>query len=891
MVDYEKLLSNFVRESKEILCETEDAVLTLEKEPKLENIDRIFRAVHTIKGNSGLFDLPRIRELSHAMENSLNHYRNHPPDFLPESTIDLYLTTIDRLKFMVTQIEKSNECPIEDLIQSYQALNSPQAGITSATTELLSRSGLPLAPPKDSRIGKVGIPKRYVDRAKEARKHLSLVVFNPTACFQSVSECEEFYRSRKDSGILRMGSVEGSIPDWGSAGSGVWKLYLLLESEEPPVELLSRWNFPYSSIRIVHSPSLQDSLESKHKSPVREGIASTKTSSREVVVNPEKNRELPAIPTSQTKEMAIAGGVTGIQTLSYLKIPVQLIDELINLASEAVIARNELLQKIEATRDTSLQASANKIGRLFSKLQEGIMKTRLQTLDSVFQKLPRIVRDISRSTGKQAELFTTGGDVELDTTVMDSISDPIVHIVRNSLDHGIETVEERSLLGKPERGMIRISAVLRGGNVIISVEDDGRGLNREKISETILEKSIMTIDQIHQASDEEIFNTLFLPGFSTAEKITTISGRGVGLDVVRTNLKKIGGTAEIANRPEGGTIVTLTIPQTLSIVKTLLIRTCGQRYAVPEQNIKELILIDPGKLNSTETHLLYNLRGHLLPVIDLGRFLNLPILEEYNPSYLVVLQTEKHSFGILIDEIINPEEIVVKSLGPLFSELTLFSGATIMGDGETVLILDVPGMAKFWNLHASKEGKDVQFKRIESTEGSRRSSDREGFLLFFSGNQQFAIPVGILPRIEKINPSSIRRFRGIEIVIYRGQSVRLIRLDQLYNLCNSSDLEIRGDLYGIFFQIENSYASILAYSVERVISESPELKKDTYTAPGIQGYAMIDSVHTIFLDVFQILNLQNSEHDSWKENSGLYLEESSVSGFAGGFEHADPYVV
>jgi two-component system, chemotaxis family, sensor kinase CheA len=871
MVDYNKLLTNFLSESEGILEESEDTILQLEKDSSPEVIDKIFRAVHTIKGNSGLFDLPKIRELSHAMENSLNHFRNHPPDTIPETTIDLFLSTIDRLKKMISNVQESNSVDISDLVSAFASFHSLTQSSGETQALVPGRTEIPKPAPEEApRIEKnsfpknlkIGISKKFLQSAEEGNEYLFLGILrlDQIPGVQTLSELAEFFKEKSKQGIVKVSTVPELLPEWERAGQNQWKIFFLGKSTLSPQEALASWNLAPDSIRILRKPIAETAtIEEIDLNPQTKLFSEAESERLEL-----KNS------ISQTKTPVPATQVDSTRETN-LKVSLRLIDDLINLAGEAVIARNELLQKIDETEDTNLHTSAKKIGTLFSKLQEGIMQTRLQELDSVFQKVPRIVRDISRTTGKIAELVQIGGEVELDKTLIDAISDPIMHMIRNSMDHGIELPAVRVQKGKPEEGTIRLSASLRGGNVIIAIEDDGKGLDRTLIAQKILEKGIMSKDQLEEASDEQVFNTVFLPGFSTSEKVTTVSGRGVGMDVVRTNLKKVGGTAEIANRPEGGTIVTLTIPQTLSIVTTLLIRTAGRRYAIPEQNVKELILVNPDNLSRVETHLIYNLRDHLLPVLDLADFLNLSRSEEYHPQYMAVLKSEKHSFGILIDEIINPEEIVVKSLGALFTGLNIFSGATIMGDGETVLILDVPGMAKFWSMQSNLDERELQYRQRTGQESQETIREIKGYLLFTVGRQQFAVSVASVPRIEKIQPSEITRFSGFEVILYRETSVPLVRLEQVFDI-DTGDRE--RETYGIFFRLHGKYTGLLADSVEKVINELPILKTDTYVGDGILGYAVLEGVHTLFLDIEALSNTLHTE--KFHDMEMVVVEEGAV---------------
>lgn len=871
MVDYNRLYENFLRESEDLLEDAESCILDLEKGVSPQTIDKIFRCIHTIKGNSGLFDLPNVRELAHSMENSLNQYRNHPPDFIPESIIDLYLTTIDRLRNLLGLGDSKKEEPlvIQDLIQSYQSLGSPEALHTppqtppkimdveqppipsfSRTKEETKQSHLKTTT-RPSTSYKIPIPKRCVEEAKSSGEYLSLAVMDAIGIKKgkTLLELENWLRLEIPT-IVKISTIPDMVPLWEEAGEGGWKFYIVFYSKEHPEELFKKWNYQPIWLKVLHSP---ESQQVPTQLPKEKTVPSTQNN--------------PAVPHEVTSSPD-----------SYLKVSTKLIDNLINLAGEAVIARNELLQKVDESKDSNLLASAKKMGALFSKLQEGIMKTRLQELDTVFQKVPRIVRDISRTTGKQADLIIVGGEVELDKNLIDAISDPLTHIIRNALDHGIESPQERISAGKPVKGIIQITALLRGGNVIITIEDDGRGLNREKIEKKILEKGIFTPEELSQLKEEDIYNVLFLPGFSTSDKVTTISGRGVGMDVVRTNLKKVGGTAEIAPRKGGGTIVTLTIPQTLSIVNTLLIQTCGSVYAIPEQNVKELILVDETNLQKVESHLIYDLRGELLPVMDLAQFLKLKIEDNYNPKYLAVVISEKHKYGMLIEEIINPEEIVVKSLGSMFSGIGLFSGATIMGNGETILILDIPGIAKVWSSQANLDERELQIHRKQEKELQTKNQTSSGFLLFKVNNQQFASPVESVPRIEKIQNSHIRLLYGMEWILYKEKSIPLVRLEKIFELEKShepnEDLE---NYFVIIYQIQGKNIGILSSSVEEVIMDIPEIIHDTYMGKGIKGYSTINNSHTLFLNIHELIDIVYEQFFHLSQEKTLALPTNDIS--------------
>jgi len=531
---------------------------------------------------------------------------------------------------------------------------------------------------------------------------------------------------------------------------------------------------------------------------------------------------------------------------THLKVSVTLLDELINLAGETIIARNDLMQKVERIKDPALAVTSKKVSYLVTKLQESIMRTRLQEIGTIFQRLPRLVRDISLLTGKQVELVTEGGDVELDKTLIDAIVDPVMHMVRNSIDHGIEAPEIRIRAGKPEKGILKLSATLRGGNVILRIIDDGKGLDADAIRNKALAKGLITERQAAEATNEELFELIFEPGFSTAETITQTSGRGVGMDVVRTNFKRVGGTVDVSSEKGRGTTITATLPQTLSIITCLMVEIAAKRYAMPQQNIEELILIDPEQLTTVESHIMYRLRGHLLPLVKIGEVLYPGRQAEQEPRYIAVVRSDRHRFGMMIDDIINPEEIVVKPLGEHFSDLTIFSGAAILGDGEAVLILDIPGVARFTNLQSNMR-EDLEASRDQAAADEKES----GYLLVGVAGNQFAMPVSSVPRIEKITSERIESFMGIETLIFNDEIVPLLRLQTVYRLARRE--AVGTDLYVLIFNVHGMRVGIVVDSIKSVVGSIGHVETGAYLGESVNGQAIVNGEKTVVLDVIDLI--------------------------------------
>ena len=375
---------------------------------------------------------------------------------------------------------------------------------------------------------------------------------------------------------------------------------------------------------------------------------------------------------------------------SNIRVDVSLLDKLMNLVGELVLARNQILQFSSTQQDTSFLNTSQRLNLITTELQEGVMKTRMQPIGNIWSKFPRVVRDLAASCGKQVNIEMEGKETELDKTIIESIKDPLTHLVRNAVDHGIETPEKRQASGKSPEGHLFLRAFHEGGQVNIEISDDGAGIDLERVKQKSVEKGLVAPDQASRLSDRELLNLLFLPGFSTADKVTTVSGRGVGLDVVKTNIEKIGGTVDIQNRFGQGTTLKIKIPLTLAIIPALIVTSAGDRYAIPQVSLLELVRLEGEQarkgIEMIHGAAVYRLRGKLLPLVNLNH--ELRVEESGNGSEqaaavnIVVLQADDRQFGLVVDEINDTEEIVVKPLGKQLKGISTFAGATIMGDGQ-----------------------------------------------------------------------------------------------------------------------------------------------------------------------------------------------------------------
>jgi two-component system chemotaxis sensor kinase CheA len=496
---------------------------------------------------------------------------------------------------------------------------------------------------------------------------------------------------------------------------------------------------------------------------------------------PEAGAVAEASPVAEAEHVeapaAAAENSVGSQTI---RVTVDVLEELMTLVGELVLTRNQLLQISRAEGTSAFTAPLQRLSHITSDLQEGVMKTRMQPIGNAWNKLPRLVRDLAHETGKKIQLDMHGQETELDRQVLELMRDPLTHMVRNSADHGLETPDVRRAAGKPETGKIRLNAFHEGGHIIIEVADDGYGLNVVKIREKVLSKGLATEAELAVMSEAEVKNFIFRAGFSTAAAVTAISGRGVGMDVVRSNIERIGGTVELASTLGQGTCFTIKIPLTLAIVSALIVRACAERFAIPQISVLELVRVgrDTGgaggmaieRIGSTPV---LRLRDQLLPLVTLGELLRLERTEAVPVSATVVVTAVgSGTLGIVVDDVYDTEEIVVKPVAPILRHVTMFSGNTILGDGSVIMILDPNGVARSAGVSATRAQRGTG---DEAATGAR-SDDQTALLLFRADGDTAprAVPLSLVSRLEEIERSKIERSGGGYVTQYRGKLMPLI---------------------------------------------------------------------------------------------------------------------
>ena len=529
------------------------------------------------------------------------------------------------------------------------------------------------------------------------------------------------------------------------------------------------------------------------ESPQDDGNVTEESSSKESQGNDSAptTDSPPTSPPASKPERAAAS--QGSVTDSSVRIDVNLLDRLMNLVGELVLARNQIMQLNQSSSEGDIQSAVQRVNLITTELQEGVMKTRMQPIRNAWQKLPRVVRDLSQSTGKSVQVKMEGADTELDKTILEAIKDPLTHIVRNSVDHGIEFPDARVAAGKPPEGTMTLRAWHEGGQVNIEISDDGAGINVERIREKAVASGLVSPEQANGMSDREAVQLILMPGFSTAAEVTNVSGRGVGMDVVKSNVEKIGGTLDIQTQPGQGTTLRIKIPLTLAIVPALIVSAAGDEYCIPQVSLVELVRLDGERARSEIETLhsvpVYRLRGQLLPLVSLsdqlGLHTNSESDEDSDSVNIVVLQAEDRQFGLIVDEIRDTQEIVVKPLGQHLKDLAIYAGATIMGDGTVSLILDVIGLAHRSNIISSNAAQ--QFIEAGDADDSEQS-DRDSFLIVEPDpTARVAIPLTMVSRLEEINVSDIELSGHQQVVQYRNRIMPLITLNGAQASSSGSD--------------------------------------------------------------------------------------------------------
>ncbi|NOZ64939.1 MAG: hybrid sensor histidine kinase/response regulator [Alphaproteobacteria bacterium] len=532
-----------------------------------------------------------------------------------------------------------------------------------------------------------------------------------------------------------------------------------------------------------------------------------------------------------------------------IRVNVQVLEDLMTMVSELVLTRNQLMQLLRNSDDSEFSIPLQRLSQCTTELQEGVMKTRMQPVGNAWAKLPRIIRDLQLELGKKIDLQMLGADTELDRQVLEMIKDPLTHMVRNSADHGIEMPDARLAAGKKETGTVRLNAFHEGGHIIIEITDDGAGLPVEKLKAKALKNDLATQEELDAMSDNQIQRFIFHAGFSTAEKVTAVSGRGVGMDVVRSNIEKIGGTVDLKSIEGKGTSFSIKIPLTLAIVSALIVKCGDDRFAIPQISVLELVRASKDSEHSIE-HIndtpVLRLRDRLLPLVRLDEILGMAgdkseeDEEARKEDYIVISQVGTFTFGIVVDQVFDTEEIVVKPVAPILKDLHTFSGNTILGDGKVIMILDPNGIV---NQISDKVTDSSGLGMEEDVKQTAARNDNEAILLFRAGkDSRRAVPLSLVARLEEIEVSTIEEADGQPVVQYRGQLMPLLTVSASY------ELKQEGRQPVLVFTDGDKTMGVAVDEIIDIMEDKIDIELSS-TIAGQVGTAVIDGEATEIIDV------------------------------------------
>lgn len=863
----DELLAEFVNESREHLATIEADLLTVEEggaNVDEELVNKVFRAAHSIKGGSAFFGLNKVKELAHKAETVLDMLR--AGKMIPSAEItNVLLAAFDKLREMINSPGTQEQTDIADLVVALSGLASsylPPDQKASLTQNVA------LHPPGEGRRT-VTLPQVDLDRAHRSGQYVYCVDLD------LIHDIER--KGKTVLGVFRdiweTGEVLDCALDYEAAGTldgplgNQLPLRLVFATIIRPDDIGVLIDVSREKLKVLVDPN--QALQPPQAvlvgtiiplaDPAPPATPEPASSSPAAPPTPVKTAPAEASPAVETRAPSTSGDST-------LRVNVGLLEILMNLAGELVLSRNQLRAAVANNDTQSLAIADQRLNQVTSELQDAIMQTRLQPIGNVFGKFPRVVRDIANALGKEVIVDIRGKEVALDRSLIEGLSDPLTHMVRNAVDHGIESPEERARAGKKAAGTIRIEARHEAGQVLVEIADDGKGINARKVGESAVAKGLITSEKLRSLSEQDKMALIFLPGLSTAEKVTDISGRGVGMDVVKTNLDRLGGKVEIKSEPGKGSTFRIKLPLTLAIIPSLIVSVGTERYAIPQINVEELLRVraeDLGKrierIGDLEVLLL---RDRIISLVRLDSLLGNNATAggaEVAPSgceegqgalEIAVVTTGSLQYGLVVSAFHDTEEIVVKSLGRHLKGLREYAGATILGDGAVALILDIGGLAVAADLGAAVEGalSGAQEGEVER----ERLEDTHALLLFHNAQDEVcATPLDTVLRVERIKPEQVELFGGRRTMQYRGASLPLVTLSDTAQLKPISDAK---DLAVIVSSVHGREVGLLGAMPVDVVETKAIIDQTTHRQKGVTGSALIRERTTLIADVFELVD-------------------------------------
>jgi two-component system chemotaxis sensor kinase CheA len=863
----EELMVEFVNECREHLASIETDLLSIEEggaDIDEDLVNKVFRAAHSIKGGSSFFGLTKVKELSHKAETVLDMMRSRK--IAPNAEVtNVLLAAFDKLREMINATEESEQADISDLVVGLTGLASsylPPEQKGSLT------HNVDLHPAGDEQIT-VSVPQVDFDRAQRSGQHVYTVDLdlihdlerkgkNVLSVFRDVWESGEILDCSLD--FDAVGTLDGPV-------GNQLPLRLVFATVLRPEDVNLLIEIDRSRFKVLFDPSqpLTPTVSTPPPPPPPEPAPYTPPAESleavAVVPPPTPPATVPsaAIQPAASTKLATTP-TTGPAGDSTLRVHVGLLETLMNLAGEMILSRNQLHDAIVRNDGQSLSVANQRLNLVTSELQDAIMQTRLQPIGNVFAKFPRVVRDLAALLHKEVQLDLRGHDVAMDKSLIEGLSDPLTHMVRNAVDHGIATPEERVRAGKKRQGTVRIEARHEAGQVVVEIADDGQGIDAQRVAQSALNKGLITPEKLATLSEQERLSLIFLPGLSTAKVVTDVSGRGVGMDVVKTNLDRMGGKMEIQSIAGQGTVFRIKLPLTLAIIPSLIVSVKQERFAIPQVSVEELLHIRAADLKDRLAVVggaeVLLLRERILPLLRFAHLLGVAAEDDAagpRGMEIAVVTTGSLSYGLVVGAFHDTEEIVVKPLGRHLKGLREYAGATILGDGSIALILDVGGLATKAELSAIAER-----AADEATAGTDTKVSHSLLLFHNAPDELCALPLEAVLRIERITPEQVETKGGRRTMQYRGAALPLVTLADVAQVKSIGDTR---DLAVIVSSVHGREVGLLGAMPVDVVETQAAFDLATHRQKGLAGSAIIDERTAL---IAELPELVDAAYPDWR---------------------------
>lgn len=876
MGDDDEIIELFLEESLEHLDGVEEDLLVIEKagaDIDEALVNKVFRAMHTIKGGSSFFGFDKIKDLTHVAENILDRVRKF--EMVPTAdVVQVLLMTVDSLNTMLNDTASIDDF---DITENYSKLTAVlESGVPveaqpslEETVPIHNKAGI-----KIFDVTAYDIQARF--STEKGGEHLYLLEYDllndverkgkkPYDVITELLQLTHFVESRV--AFEAVGGLEdfsnSTVPFYALVSTVLEPemMHSFLELDPEKIialdengKIVGGDDLPVIEIAETPAPVTPEPVASTSApAPAPSPQAAPPAPAKVATPSP-----TPAPVAKKVPEKKAEAGKVKKSDGGSLRVNISTLEDLMTLAGELVLTRNQLMQASSEEDVDGMKMASQHVDIVTSQLQETIMQTRMQRISIIFGKFNRIVRDISAQLGKQVELEVEGENVELDKTIIESIGDPLTHIVRNSLDHGLEPPAERRAAGKAETGTLSIKAYHEAGQVVIEIVDDGRGIDPMRVGGIAVEKGVVTEEELGRMSEKEIISLIFKPGFSTAAEVTDISGRGVGMDVVMTNLNNLGGVVDLSSKVGEGTTLKIKLPLTLAIMPSLLVSVAEQTYAIPQVNLVQLARVPVNELESRfqniGSSLVFRFQGQLIPLVDPGQFLGIDAgfnadLKKDNfgfekPVHIIVVASGDLKYGIMVDATLDSPEIVVKPFGGHLKDIGIYAGATILGDGGLAPILDVTGIAQDLELEKVKD-----INNSELLEAAKeRSKDTQQLLLVSNSDQEvLAIHLSLVDRIERVAIKDLDVVGGNISYRYRGETMPLFPLEEVADVSKRDESD---HCSIIVFEAGKTKVGMPVKEILDIVDIEVEFRQMARDQKGIFGSAIIRDKMTLLVDLF-----------------------------------------